>query len=84
MTEQKNHLQLTITRVDGPLFDGPVEFVTLPGILGELTVLAHHEALISPLQSGTIRLRRADGQDEVFTIEGGVLEISDNQATVLL
>ncbi len=77
-------LQLTISRVDGPLFDGPVVFVTVPGIAGEMTILADHTPLITPLRQGTISYRLEDGTEDKVLAEGGTLEISHNHATILI
>ncbi len=77
-------LKLTISRVDAPVFDGEVVSVTVPGIDGEMTILAQHSALISPLKKGSITVRKADTTSEVFEIESGTLEISANHATVLI
>lgn len=82
MAEQKL-LQLTIAKVDKPLFSGAVQSVTVPGVAGEMTILAEHAALISPLQAGLIVVRTSAGE-ETFEIEGGILEISHNQATILV
>lgn len=76
-------LQLTIARVDEPLFSGAVTSVTVPGLAGEMTLLAEHAPLISPLQAGTILLRTPAGE-EMFEITGGTLEISNNHATILV
>ena len=83
MSEQKL-LKLTISRVDGPIFDGQVISVTAPGLSGEMTILANHSPLISPLKAGTITVKKQDGETEVFEATGGTLEISHNQATILL
>jgi len=76
-------MQLTITRISDPLFDGEAVSVIVPGSDGVLTVLAHHEPFISTLTSGKIRVRTTDEMQE-FDIESGILEVSNNQATVLL
>jgi F-type H+-transporting ATPase subunit epsilon len=83
MSEQK-HLKLTISRVDAPLFDGEVTSVTVPGAAGEMTLLAQHTALISPLKKGTIVVKKDDNTVEQFEIESGTLEISNNHATILI
>lgn len=83
MAEQKL-LQLTIARVDGPLFDGQVLSVTLPGIAGEMTLLAEHTPLISPLKEGVIIYQTQDGQKHTLDIASGTLEVSRNRATVLI
>ena len=77
-------LNLTISRVDMPVFDGEVVSVTVPGIEGEMTLLADHAPIISPLKSGTILIKRADGEEESVTLESGTLEMSANHATILI
>ena len=77
-------LQLTVSRVDEPIFDGDVIFVTLPGSAGEMTLLANHSSLISPLKKGTITIKRSDDSIQQIEIESGTLEISRNHATVLI
>ncbi len=76
-------LKLTVSKVDGPVFDGEVNFVTVPGIAGEMTILANHEALISPLKAGKITIDFASERQEI-EIVGGTLEISNNHATILI
>lgn len=74
---------LTIARVDGPVYDGEVTSVTLPGIDGEMTVLAYHEPFITPLKAGDITIRTSDGVESITT-ESGVFEMSNNHASILL
>ena len=83
MAEQKL-LKLTITRVDGPVFDGEVISVAVPGTAGDMELLAGHESIISPLKSGDLRVRKADGTTETFTLTSGTLELSNNHATILI
>lgn len=74
---------LTIAKVNEELFSGPAVSVTLPGVEGQLTVLADHVPFVTLLKEGAIMVRTELGEQE-FTIEKGVLEISDNQVTVLV
>ncbi len=77
-------LNLTISRVDAPVFDGDVVSVTVPGTEGEMTILADHEALISVLKAGTVTVRSETGGIQSFIIDQGTIEISHNHATVLI
>ncbi|MEK7639134.1 MAG: hypothetical protein AAB388_03170 [Patescibacteria group bacterium] len=77
-------LQLTITRVDGPVFDGEVVSVAVPGAAGDMEILADHEALISPLRAGLVRIKKADGTSESFPLTSGTLEVSHNHAHILI
>ena len=76
---------LTIARVGEKVFDGEALSVKLPGVEGMFTVLAGHEPLVSSLKEGTASVRDAAGKETKFPVSnGGVAEISKNQATVLV
>ncbi len=76
---------LTVAKVGENLFDGEATSVTLPGIEGVFTVLAHHEPFVSELKAGEARIKDAEGKVHTLpVVMGGVAEISNNQATVLL
>lgn len=75
---------LIIARVDGPVFDADAQSVQVPGREGDMTILAHHEAFISPLKEGTITVTRADGELESFDITEGTLEVSGNAVSILI
>lgn len=76
---------LTITAVDKILFEGDVASVTCPGSAGELTVLAHHEAFITTLKKGEVRVRKElTAEAEIFEIEKGLLEVGNNRVTILI
>lgn len=77
-------LQLTISRVDMSLFDDEVVSVTVPGAAGDMTLLADHTPIISPLKAGVIAIKRENGEEESVDITGGTLEMSDNHATILV
>jgi len=81
-----NTMKLTIAKVDQNLFDGEAESVTLPGAEGEMTVLAHHEPLITTLKKGSITVRAASlpGGSQTFPIVSGILEVRRDGATVIL
>lgn len=75
---------LTVAKIGENLFDGEALQFTAPGVEGELTVLANHEAFVTPLKSGTLRIEAVDGARQDIVLEGGILEVSQNQATVIL
>lgn len=83
MAEQRL-LKLTIARVDGPVFDGDVVSVSVPGVAGDMQLLASHEALISPLKAGIIKIEKESGEVESFELKAGTLEVSANHATILI
>lgn len=76
--------RVTITNVAGSLFDGEATLLTIPSTVGVTTILAHHEPLIALLKEGTIILHDQTGKESTFTVTGGVVEVSNNRAIVLL
>jgi len=76
---------LTVARVGENLFQGEANSVTLPGVDGVFSVMAGHEAFVSQLKEGEVKIEDAAGEKHILQIpHGGVAEISSNQATVLL
>ncbi len=76
---------LTIANVGENLFDGQAVSVSLPGAEGVFTVMAGHEAFVTPLKAGVALVKTPEGDETSYTLhEGGIAEISGGQATVLL
>jgi F-type H+-transporting ATPase subunit epsilon len=77
-------LHLEIISPDKVLFSGDIKIVKLPGVVGSFEILAHHAPLISTLGQGTIKLREANDALASFEINGGMVEVSNNQVKVLI
>lgn len=76
---------LTVARVGENLFEGEALSVSLPGKEGVFQVLAEHEPCVAELKSGEVRIKTVDDQLHRFEVlEGGLAEVSHNQATILL
>ncbi len=73
---------LRIVSPEGDVLKEDVEFVVLPGGLGELGILPNHAALIAGLEIGVIRYTQQSTVKRV-AIAGGFVEVADNSATVL-
>ena len=73
---------LRIVSPEGNILKEDVEFVVLPGGLGELGILPNHAPLISGLDAGVIRYTQNSTIKRV-AITGGFVEVIDNSATVL-
>jgi len=78
-------MHIVIAKVDEVLFEGEAYSLTVPASAGEMTVLGHHEPLITTLKAGEARVRlAANGEAQIFSITGGVLEVRSDGATVIL
>ncbi|WP_158992168.1 ATP synthase F1 subunit epsilon [Mucilaginibacter sp. L196] len=76
-------MTLEILTPDKKVFEGEATSVTLPGTLGSFEILNHHAPIISTLQDGKLIVRGGSGKEEVFLIQGGVVEALNNVVTVL-
>ena len=80
-------LTLKLIKPDGLVYAGLVHSVTLPGSLGQMTVLPEHEALISRLEPGIFYYRLVDDEGreivDKFMIGEGFMEAVDDKVTVL-
>ena len=65
------------------MFTGEATFVVLPGESGELGILPGHTPLISRIRPGTLKIVKADGNEEHIFVAGGILEIQPGKVTVL-
>lgn len=75
--------ELCILTPERKVFEGPVEYLQVPGSQGYLGVLAHHAGLVTALASGTLTVRHAGGREQQWRVQGGFFEVSNNRATVL-
>ena len=80
----ENTFHLVIASVGQTLFDSRAQSVVVPGAAGEMTILPHHEPIVTTLKKGFISVKNQEGTVEKFDIEGGVLECSVNRVVVLL
>ncbi len=71
-----------ITTPNGKEFAAEVTQVSLPTVDGEITILAHHEPIVSLLVPGELRIV-VNGEMRPYAIAGGVLEVQNNRAVVL-
>lgn len=83
MAERKR-IHVTITNVGAVLFEGEADSITLPGARGQMTARARHEPFITTLSPGVVTVRTGGGHEKEFSVTEGILEISNNHATVLV
>jgi len=74
---------LEIVTPEKKMYSGEVDLIQLPGMSGSFEILKNHAPIISTLDRGVIRIKTADGQEEFFEVDGGVVECKKNIVTVL-
>ncbi|HUR10456.1 MAG TPA: ATP synthase F1 subunit epsilon [Flavitalea sp.] len=67
------------------VFSDDVYGVQLPGVDGSFEVLEKHAALVSALKAGRLKiLRDRNNHFLFFDIQGGFVEVLNNQVTILV
>lgn len=74
---------LDIVSAEREIFSGVVEMVVATGDLGEVGVVPGHAPLLTVLKPGEVRVTLLGGQEEVYYISGGMLEVQPQSVTVL-
>jgi F-type H+-transporting ATPase subunit epsilon len=75
-------IRCEIVSQDRTVFEGDVDIVVIPGTDGEMGILPHHAPLLSTIRMGVIKVRRS-GQEQLFIITGGLVEVQPNIVTIL-
>lgn len=76
-------MTLKIISAEDVVFEGEVNSVTLPGQMGEFTVLKNHASLVSVLNPGKITYT-GDGEAQSVDIRGGLVDVDNNVISVCL
>lgn len=65
------------------IFSGNATLVVVHGVQGELGIMPGHAPLLSELAPGPVRVRLENGEEQIYYVSGGVLEVQPNVVTVL-
>ena len=72
-----------IVSAEREIFSGEAEMVFAPAEMGELGITPRHAPLLTRMKPGTVRVKSAGGEEAVFYVSGGILEIQPHAVTVL-
>lgn len=78
-----NSFKAQILTPEGSVFNGEVTGVQLPGVMGSFEVKTLHANIISTLEVGRVLVRKANGEEQVYAISGGFVEVYDNTLNLL-
>ena len=83
MVDSTHTIHVDVVSAEESIFSGEARFVALPGEAGELGIYPRHTPLITRVKPGSVRIERADGNEEFIFVAGGILEVQPNRVTVL-
>ena len=76
-------MKIEIITPDKRIFEGDIKSVRVPGKKGSFQVLKDHAPIVSTLDNGSVFLVDHDGNETVFEINGGVIEVKANKIILL-
>lgn len=74
---------LDIVSAERQIFSGLVEMVVATGELGEIGLTPGHAPLITVLKPGEIRVTLPGGEQDIYYVQGGMLEVQPHCISVL-
>jgi F-type H+-transporting ATPase subunit epsilon len=75
-------IRCEVVSQDRMVWEGNADIVVVPGVSGEMGILPNHAPLLSTLKFGILKVRYK-GEEEIFTVAGGVIEVQPDLITVL-
>lgn len=76
-------MKLEIIRPDKKLFEGEAKSVVVPDANGSMGILNRHAPIIAALKKGVVKVTENNGQVKKFEINGGVVEVLNNNVVIL-
>ena len=76
-------IRCDIVSAEEEIFHGDVVMVVATGEMGELGIAPRHAPLITRLKPGQVRLTLANGDEQLFYVSGGILEVQPQVVTIL-
>jgi F-type H+-transporting ATPase subunit epsilon len=76
-------IRCDIVSAEEEIFQGEVQMVVATGEMGELGIAPRHAPLITRLKPGQVRLTLANGDEQLFYVSGGILEVQPQLVTLL-
>ena len=78
-----NTIHVDIVSTEGAIHSGPAEMVFVPASEGEIGIAPRHAPLLTTLKPGEVRVKTPGGEELLFWVGGGALEIQPHLVTVL-
>ena len=72
-----------IVSAEKEIFSGLVELLVANGAEGELGICYGHAPLLTSLQPGSVRVKKQNGEEEIYFVSGGYLEVQPTLVTIL-
>ena len=79
-----NKFELSIISAESKVFEGKVENILVPGMVGDFLVLANHAPCISSIRPGFLEFSEGTSDKQRYFVSGGIIEVINNNVSVLV
>ena len=79
-----NKFELSVISAESKVFEGEVENVLVPGMVGDFLVLPNHAPCISSIRPGFLEFSEGTSDKQRYFVSGGIIEVINNNVSVLV
>lgn len=79
-----NKFELSIISAESKVFEGKVENILVPGMVGDFLVLSNHAPCISSIRPGFLEFSEGTNAKQRYFVSGGIIEVINNNVSVLV
>ena len=79
-----NKFDLSIISAESKVFEGKVENILVPGMVGDFLVLSNHAPCISSIRPGFLEFSEGTYDKQRYFVSGGIIEVINNMVSVLV
>jgi len=83
MADNTNQIRVRLVTPERTLFENLADSVELPAKNGYLEVLYGHAPLVAELGAGDVTLRGGPGNDQIYNVNWGFVEVLPDRVTIL-
>lgn len=76
-------MHVDIVSAEKAIYSGTATELTATAEGGEVGILPRHSQMLTLLRPGQVRVKTAEGTEELFYVSGGILEVQPHVVTVL-
>jgi F-type H+-transporting ATPase subunit epsilon len=78
-----NTIRIDIVSAEGEVYTGEATMIFAPAIGGEIGIAPRHAPLLTAMKPGEVRVQTAGGEELLFWVGGGGIEVQPHKVTIL-
>ena len=79
-----NKFELSVISAESKVFEGEVENVLVPGMVGDFLALPNHAPCISSIRPGFLEFSDGSSSKHRYFVSGGIIEVINNTVSLLV